>query len=82
MTLIKKKLNQEVKYTAYPYGETNHLVIELAKKVGYRGAFTTKRGGNPFFVNNYRINRSMIYGEFNLKSFEKNLSPFSEEILQ
>ncbi len=58
------RLDKDVKYLAYPDGETNHLVIELVKKDGYRGAFTVNRGGNPFFVHNYRINRSMIYGDF------------------
>ncbi len=45
---IHKRLNREVKYLAYPYGITNSLVIETAKKVGYRGALTIKRGGIRF----------------------------------
>jgi peptidoglycan/xylan/chitin deacetylase (PgdA/CDA1 family) len=81
-TMIKKKLNKEVKYLAYPYGDTNPLVIELLKKHGYRGAFTIKRGGNPFFIHNYRLNRSMIYGDFDLNQFEKNLTVFTEESLK
>ena len=80
--IIKKKLNKEVKYLAYPYGDTNPLVIELLKKHGYRGAFTIKRGGNPFFIHNYRLNRSMIYGDFDLNQFEKNLTVFTEESLK
>jgi peptidoglycan/xylan/chitin deacetylase (PgdA/CDA1 family) len=80
--MIKKKLNKEVKYLAYPYGDTNPLVIELLKKHGYRGAFTIKRGGNPFFIHNYRLNRSMIYGDFDLNQFEKNLTVFTEESLK
>jgi peptidoglycan/xylan/chitin deacetylase (PgdA/CDA1 family) len=77
--IIKKRLNRDVKYFAYPYGETNHLIIELLKKHGYRGAFTVKRGGNPFFIDNYKVNRSMVYGEFDLKQFENNLAVFNEE---
>jgi peptidoglycan/xylan/chitin deacetylase (PgdA/CDA1 family) len=80
--MIKKKLNKEVKYLAYPYGDTNPLVIELLKKHGYWGAFTIKRGGNPFFIHNYRLNRSMIYGDFDLNQFEKNLTVFTEESLK
>jgi len=80
--IIKKRLNRDVKYFAYPYGETNHLIIELLKKHGYRGAFTVKRGGNPFFIDNYRMNRSMVYGEFDLKQFENNLTVFNEEGLK
>lgn len=81
-TIIKKKLNKDVKYLAYPYGETNPLINELLKKRGYRGGFTIKRGGNPFFIHNYRLNRSMIYGDFDLNQFEKNLTVFTDELLK
>jgi len=80
--LIKENLNREVKYLAYPYGDTNPLVIELAKKLGYRGAFTIKRGSNPFFIHNYRVNRSVVYGDFSLSQFERNLVTFQEEPLR
>lgn len=80
--VIKEKLNKDVKYMAYPYGATNHLVISLLRKYGFRGAFTIKRGGNPFFNNNYTLNRSMVYGEFDLAQFEKTLTVFSDEALR
>jgi peptidoglycan/xylan/chitin deacetylase (PgdA/CDA1 family) len=79
---IKAKAGKDIKYLAYPNGETNHLVIELAQKEGYLGAFTAKRGENPFFIHNYRINRSMIYGDFDLNQFIKNLAVFSDEALK
>ena len=79
---IKAKAGKEVKYLAYPEGETNPLVIELAQREGYLAAFTAKRGGNPFFIHNYRINRSMIYGDFNLNQFEKNLAVMGDEALK
>jgi len=75
---VRRKLNLDVKYLAYPYGDTTPLVIEMAKKLGYRGAFTSKRGGNPFFIHNYRVNRSMVYGDFTLSEFERNLTIFQE----
>ena len=46
--LIKSKLNIDCKYLAYPYGETNNLVIALLKKYGYQAAFTIDRKPNPF----------------------------------
>ena len=76
---IRARLNREAKYLAYPYGETAPLVIETAKKLGYRGALTFKRGGNPFFIHNYRVNRSLIYGDFTMSQFEKNLTIFQEQ---
>ena len=80
--IIKQRVNVDVKYLAYPYGETNHLVIALLMKLGYRGAFTVTRGGNPFFVQPYRVNRSMVYGTFDLKDFENNLNSFSNGALR
>jgi peptidoglycan/xylan/chitin deacetylase (PgdA/CDA1 family) len=80
--IIKAKVGKDIKYLSYPNGETNHLVIELVKKYGYRGAFTVRRGGNPFFIHGYRVNRCMIYGDFDLNQFEKNLTVFTEESLK
>jgi peptidoglycan/xylan/chitin deacetylase (PgdA/CDA1 family) len=76
--IIEQKLKKQCKYLAYPYGETNTLVVELLKKYGYRAAFTVKRGSNPFFVNNYMIKRSIISGEFDMDQFKKNLAVFNE----
>jgi len=55
--VIKQQLGFNVKYLAYPYGETNQLVVDLLKKQGYRGAFTVERESNPFFVNNYNLKK-------------------------
>ena len=79
---IQRKLNLEVKYLAYPSGDTTPLVVELAKKLGYRGAFTLKGGGNPLFIHPYRVNRSVVHGDFTLSEFEKNLTIFQEQALK
>jgi peptidoglycan/xylan/chitin deacetylase (PgdA/CDA1 family) len=76
--ILKRELNKDVKYLAYPYGDTNHLVVEVARKLGYRAAFTVKRGANPFFIDPYRIDRSMIYGNASLEFFRKNLVVFTD----
>jgi peptidoglycan/xylan/chitin deacetylase (PgdA/CDA1 family) len=80
--VIQNKVGKKVTYLAYPYGETNSLVVAVAKKLGYRGAFTVERGGNPFFVDAYRIQRSMIYGDFTFQDFKKNLKPFTSQSLR
>lgn len=80
-SIIKKKLNKDVKYLAYPYGDTNNVVIAFLKQKGYRGAFTVKRDANPFFMDHYTLNRSMIYGDFDLHDFKKNLSTYSNKAL-
>lgn len=80
--IIKSKINKDVKYFAYPYGESNNLAIAFLMKNGYRGAFTVKRKSNPFFSNHYKLHRDMIYGDFNLKDFKKNLQIYSNEAMR
>lgn len=79
--IFRKRLNKEVKYLAYPYGDTNHLIIALLTKLGYRGALTVEKGSNPFFVHPYRINRSMIFGNFNIQDFQNCLAYMSDKEL-
>lgn len=80
--IIRERTGSDVKYLAYPYGDTSPLLIALLVKLGYRGAFTVDRGSNPFFIHPYQINRSMIYGTFSLKDFERNLVSFGSEALK
>lgn len=71
--LIKDKINQDSTVLAFPYGKSNDLLLALLQKHGYRGAFTVARGGNSFFVDKYLIKRSVIYGSYDLKQFQRNL---------
>jgi peptidoglycan/xylan/chitin deacetylase (PgdA/CDA1 family) len=80
--IIKKKLNKDCKYLAYPYGETNNLIITILKKYGYRAAFTIGRKPNPLFVDKYRISRSVIYGSYDMERFKKELSVFEKNELK
>jgi peptidoglycan/xylan/chitin deacetylase (PgdA/CDA1 family) len=80
--LFKKKLNIDCKYLAYPYGETNNLVIALLKKHGYRAAFTIDRKPNSLFVDKYRLYRSVIYGSYDMDKFKNNLSVFQKNELK
>ena len=74
--IILKHTGREVKYLAYPYGDTNSLVAAMTRREGYRLAFTVERESVPFFSNDYRVSREMIYGTFTLKDFENNLTTF------
>lgn len=80
--MIREKLGKECRILAYPYGATNHLVIEMLKKHGYLAAFTVDRGSNPFFVDNHMIHRSAIYGEYDLERFAQNLDVFRKKDLR
>ncbi|UCD91150.1 MAG: polysaccharide deacetylase family protein [Desulfobacterales bacterium] len=81
-TLIKKRLGKECSYLAYPYGETNNLVIELLKKQGYRAAFTVRGKSNPFFTNRFRIYRSEVYGHDDIETFKEKLTVFERMKLE
>ena len=70
---IEQKLGKRPTVLAYPYGDTNGLAIDAAARQGYRAAFTVVREANPFFAPPFRLGRSMIYGDYDLARFEKNL---------
>ena len=78
---IKQKIGKECEFLAYPYGATNHLVAAMAQKTGYRAAFTVRRGSNPFFSDNFRVRRSMIFGKHTLNDFKQNLFSYSNKVL-
>jgi hypothetical protein len=71
-----------VKYLACPFGDTNNLLIAVLGKLGFQGGLTVVRAGNPFFSDNFRVGRSMIYGNFNLKEFRSNLGWISDEVMK
>ncbi len=70
---IEQKLGKRPTIMAYPYGDANGLAITLLKKQGYRAALTVAREANPFFASPFRLGRAMIYGDFELARFERNL---------
>ena len=76
--IIRKHTGRDVKYLAYPYGDTNALVVGMLRQEGYRLAFTVERESAPFFSNDFRVSREMIYGSFNLEDFRNNLTTFRE----
>lgn len=75
---MQRKGGFACRYLAYPYGGHNPLVVALAQKYGFRAAFTVKRGSNSFFAQDFLVRRSMIYGEYGLADFEKNLNVAAE----
>jgi len=80
--IIEKRLNHPCQYLAYPYGKSNHLVSALLKKEGFRAAFTLAEGGNPFYVDRYLINRSVVHGGWDLARFKASLSIFHKSELK
>jgi len=64
----------KVRHFAYPYGDTNELVIDaLAADPPYALAFTVRAGGNAFYAAPQRLRRTMIFGDHTLEDFAARL---------
>ena len=64
--IIEKKINKEVNFLAYPYGSKNEVnlkIMKIAKEVGYKMAFSTKRPfeqiDNFFDIPRYNIDNNI-----------------------
>lgn len=74
--IILKETGIEPTYLAYPYGHTSQLVIDLAKDAGYDAGFTILRDSNSILTDLFKLNRSMIYGNYTLEQFKDQLDTF------
>ncbi len=79
---FKTHLNQPCRFFAYPAGVSDNLTIAMLKKHGYQMAFTRKRGSTPFFTDNYKIERTLISGRFEVEQFRQNLVTFRAAVLR
>jgi peptidoglycan/xylan/chitin deacetylase (PgdA/CDA1 family) len=79
---IEQKVGKRPTFIAYPYGDTNGLAIALLKRQGYRAGLTVNREANPFFAASFRLGRAMIFGDFDLARFEKNLPTVDRRALR
>lgn len=75
--VIREKTKRPCHYYAYPGGANDDMVIALLKRYGYRAAFTRTPGGNPFFVDNFKIRRTCIRFASDLTKFKEQLKTFN-----
>ena len=59
---LEWQLGKKVEYLAYPGGEYDSRVIQLAKEAGYRAAFTVNFGRDRINSTLYTLNRIPIFG--------------------
>jgi peptidoglycan/xylan/chitin deacetylase (PgdA/CDA1 family) len=78
---IQHHLKIPIHTFAYPYGDTNDVVIARLQEQRYQMGVTVRRGGNPFFADPFRLRRTMIYGDQSLQDFTKHLEVFQKEKL-
>lgn len=72
--LLQRQLpTKQVWSYAYPYGDTNEVVIERLARSDYRLAVTVNPGGNAFFAPPLVLRRTMIFGDRDLDAFRASL---------
>ena len=79
---IKKHLNYKTQIFAYPYGDTNPMIIELLKEENYKLGVTVQPGSNTAFAPPYMLQRTMIFGDHSMKDFAKSLIVFKDKKLK
>ncbi len=79
---IRKGLGLPLHTFAYPYGESNELMISQLKNAGYSAGVTVIAGGNPAFAYPFKLRRTMIYGDRDMETFSRNLRVFTTENLK
>ena len=79
---IRKMLGLPLHTFAYPFGDTNELIISQLKSAGYDAGVTVQAGGNPAFAYPFRLRRTMIYGDRDMGAFIRSLRVFTAENLQ
>ena len=71
--LLEKRLPVQVQHYAYPYGDSNDLVLDLLARQRYSLAVTVNPGGNAFFAQPLMLRRTMIFGDHDLEAFKARL---------
>ena len=84
---IEEKLNQEVKYFAFPGGKYNYNLIQMAEEIGYKNLLTTNFGFHknkiPFLVNRWNIKASTTQQHLqNVLTGNKTAIQFTERMNQ
>ena len=71
---LKKLLNKQIRFFAYPYGGYNKSAIASLKEAGYKMAFTTKDGWSSKHNDILSLHRVWISPFDSTKVFESKIS--------
>ncbi|MEW8507076.1 MAG: polysaccharide deacetylase family protein [Candidatus Thiodiazotropha sp.] len=69
-------LGDRPRYYAYPFGDSNDLVIEQLQANGMQLGLTVQRKSNAAFTFPYLLHRTMIFGDRDMRAFKKSLVTF------
>ncbi|WP_446899877.1 polysaccharide deacetylase family protein [Clostridium sp. LBM24168] len=71
---LEKVLNEEVSYTAYPFGHWNSSTIKAAETAGYKLAFTTESGWANKNQGIYKLHRVYMSNNHDMNEFQRRLT--------
>lgn len=72
--LLERRLaGVQVRQFAYPFGDTNEVVLQAMARQKYQIGVTVNPGGNPFFAHPLTLRRTMIFGDTDLEGFKARL---------
>ena len=79
---IKRELGRKGRFLAYPDGSINALLMAFAQQHGFQAGFMSAGPSNPFYVDKYRISRTIVAGSDGLEKFEQKLDVFKAVTLK
>lgn len=77
--ILENKIEDKVKFFAYPYGTYSPTIKDLVIQAGYEGIVNANSMNNTFTANSFSLNRQIIFGQSSLNSFVQilNQRPFN-----
>lgn len=73
--ILDKKLNQDTRCIAWPFGRYNNDVLEISNLAGYTLGFSVRRGANAFFDDPLVLRRTQVLSH-NMDRFKSNIKTF------
>ncbi|PVV07463.1 MAG: hypothetical protein B6D77_13715 [gamma proteobacterium symbiont of Ctena orbiculata] len=70
---LVKYLGERPRFYAYPFGDSNDLVIKELRANGMQLGLTVQKQSNAAFAYPYLLHRTMIFGDRDMQAFKKSL---------
>jgi len=67
--ILESKIEDKVKFFAYPYGTYSSTIKDLAIQAGYEGILNANSMNNTLDVDSFSLNRQIIFGQSSFNSF-------------
>ena len=78
---IDKNISQDTVYLVFQFDQYNPSLLNIFDQIGYKIAFFTQKGSNPFFSDPLALKRYPVSG-LDLQPFIANLKTFQKVSLR